>query len=165
MILNDEQLRETIQPIVEAGKDTPVMATDALIKLIHQDREVFKKQAPSDTSDGFHTFDELYIQRMLYNAALFNAWGIEGEYDVHKSWNHSDGSPSFGGGWFIVVAELPTGQISQHYEEKYWDLFQVDDRELPNEYDGHTPDQAMERLGNFIAGEGEAGLVEGIMRK
>ena len=160
MILTDKQLAETIKPLLsEAGRD-PEGVTKALVKFMNQDREAFKKQAPGDTSDGYHTFDELYKFRMLYNAALFNAWGLEGENDVHKSWYHSDGELAFGGGWFIVVAELPTGQISQHYEEKYWDLFDIDERELPNEFDGHTPTQVIERLGAFISGEDE-GLVEG----
>lgn len=162
MILNDKQLEETISPLLaEAGRD-PEGVAKAIVKFINQDREAFKKEAPGDTSDGYHTFDELYAQRMLYNAALFNQWGVEGEFDVHKSYYHSDGELAFGGGWFIVVAELPTGQISQHYEEKYWDLFEIDDRDIPNEYDGHTPAEAMSRLAGFVSGEEESGLVEGI---
>lgn len=27
-----------------------------------------------ETSDGYHTFNELYEFRMIYNAALFNDW-------------------------------------------------------------------------------------------
>lgn len=161
MILNDKQIEETIKPLMsEFGRD-PEGVTKAMIKFIHQDREAFKKNAPGDTSDGYHTFNELYLQRMLYNAALFNAWGLEGENDVHKSWYHSDGELAFSGGWFVVVAELPTGQITQHYEEQYWSLFEIDERELPNEYDGHTPEEAVSRLGNFVSGEGEEGMVEG----
>lgn len=30
-----------------------------------------------EVSDGFHTFDELYHYRMLYNAAFFNGLGGE----------------------------------------------------------------------------------------
>ena len=80
-----------------------------------------------DTSDGYHTFKELYEFRKAYNVALFNQWGKyriskpEDKmemcmYDVHKSWKHHDGELCFGGGWFIVVAYLPEGQISNHYE-------------------------------------------------
>jgi hypothetical protein len=32
--------------------------------------------------------------------------------------NHSDGTQCFNGQWFIVVAQLPTGQISNHYNIK-----------------------------------------------
>ena len=110
-------------------------------------------------SDDYHTFEELYYYRMLYNAAFFNdlayydnwadgCWQVE--YDVHKSKKHSDGEDCFGGGWFIVMAELPTGQISNHYEMKYWDYFNIPEKEKANVWDGHTPQEAAERLKNFI---------------
>lgn len=102
--------------------------------------------ATDDTSDGFHTFRELYEYRMVYNALLFNEWAKAGVNDVHKSRKHSDGEPCFGGGWFIVVAELPNGQASNHYRDEHWDLFDIPERELPNTYDGHTPQIALERM-------------------
>lgn len=115
---------------------------------------------PSDVrgnySDGYHTFNELYEFRKAYNAALFNEWagdynfakGINDvKYDVHKSWKHNDGELCFGGGWFIVVAILPTGQISNHYEAKDWDLFKVPVVEKAKyEFDGHTPADVVARL-------------------
>ena len=105
-----------------------------------------------ETSDGFHTFNELYDYRMLYNAALFNEWGRhpDPQYDVHKSWHHSDGEPCFGGGWFVVFAQLPTGQISNHYAAKDWDMFQIPERELGAVWDGHTPADVAERLRTHI---------------
>jgi len=125
----------------------PYTSEDALNQLI--------KTMNADTnriSDGFHTFAELYEFRKIYNAALFNVWGncMIPEYDVHKSRRHSNGELCFGGGWFIVVAVLPTGQISNHYELKDWDLFKVPakDRAL-FEYDGHTPADVLERLRNL----------------
>jgi hypothetical protein len=99
-----------------------------------------------DTSDGYHTFNELYAYRKAYNALLFNEWAALGICDVHKSRRHSDGEPCFGGGWFIVVAETPEGQISNHYEDADWDLFRVEERERGNVYDGHTPQMALHRL-------------------
>ena len=98
-------------------------------------------------SDGYHTFNELYEYRLLYNAAFFNELAKQGLYDVHKSKRHSNGEIPFGDpNWFIVVAELPTGQISNHYEMKDWFLFQVPEKELSNEYDGHSPADVAERL-------------------
>jgi hypothetical protein len=100
-----------------------------------------------NTSDGYHTFKELYEFRKVYNAALFNEWAKINKYDVHKSKKHSDGEDCFGGGWFIVVAILPTGQISNHYELKDWDLFNlpvVDKAKY--EWDGHSPQDVLERL-------------------
>ena len=100
-----------------------------------------------DASDGYHTFNELYEFRKTYNAALFNEWASQGKYYVHKSIKHFEGDECFGGGWFIVVAVLPEGQISNHYEMKDWDLFQVPatDKAL-FEFDGHTASDVLERL-------------------
>ena len=69
-----------------------------------------KQKEPTDkgeVSDGYHTFNELYYYRLLYNAAFFNLLPKEG---VHKSKKHHDGEECFGGAWFIVMANLPTGQ-------------------------------------------------------
>lgn len=106
-----------------------------------------------DVSDGYHTFDELYESRLLYNAALFNAWGTNSKgalYDVHKSWKHSDGELAFGGGWFVVVAQLPTGQITNHYEAKDWELFQIPARDRAAEWDGHTAQDVATRLRAYL---------------
>jgi hypothetical protein len=87
---------------------------------------------------------------MLYNAAFFNELAKQNLYDVHKSKRHSDGKECFGGGWFIVMAELPTGQISNHYELIDWDLFNIPIKENANEYDGHTPKEAAIRLKKYL---------------
>ena len=118
-------------------------------------------------SDGYHTFDELYEFRKVYNAALFNEWAaplmsrldamergelvqaniVFAKHDVHKSWKHHDGELCFGGGWFIVVAVLPTGQISNHYKAEDWDLFKIPEVEKALfEFDGHTSKNVVERL-------------------
>lgn len=103
-----------------------------------------------EVSDGYHTFRELYYYRMLYNAAFFNLLPKDW---VHKSKRHHTGEECFGGGWFIVMAELPTGQISNHYELKDWDLFQVPEKEFADEWDGHTPQEAAERLHKYLQQE------------
>jgi len=107
-------------------------------------------QITGETSDGFHTFNELYEFRKLYNAGLFNEWSKQGLFNVHKSKKHSDGEECFDGGWFIVTATLPTGQISNHYELKDWDLFQVEERELADVWDGHTAQDVAHRLNKYI---------------
>lgn len=104
-----------------------------------------------NVSDGYHTFKELYDYRMIYNALWFNElYKTHPEYDIHKSLRHSDGEKCFGGGWFIVMAELPTGQISNHYEDMYWDMFNIPEKEKSNIWDGHTPQQAYDRMIEFI---------------
>lgn len=117
-----------------------------------------------NTSDGYHTFKELYEFRLLYNAALFNKWAADtwaGDKlvpDVSKSWRHSDGELAFGGGWFVVTAQLPTGQITNHYEEKDWGLFDVPEVKLAPKWDGHTPQDVATRLRAYLfdAANGEA---------
>lgn len=99
-----------------------------------------------NTSDGYHTFKELYDYRRVYNATLFNEWASQKKYKVHKSWKHSDGELCFGGGWFVVVAEPPTGQITNHYEAKYWDDFLITETPVAHHWDGHTPQEALDRL-------------------
>lgn len=104
-----------------------------------------------EVSDGYHTFNELYRYRMLYNAAFFNLLARNGQVEVCKSRRHSDGEKCFGSDdWFIVMAILPTGQVSNHYKSKYWDLFDVPERETAFEYDGHTPNEAADRLEKYL---------------
>lgn len=64
------------------------------MKLLQRLKNLFLPEGK--ISDGFHSFDELYHYRMLYNAAFFNS--LEGKYEVHKSYRHSDGELCFGGG-------------------------------------------------------------------
>ena len=97
-------------------------------------------------SDGYHTFKELYEFRKLYNAALFHEWAENGKVEVYKSKRHFDGEECFGGGWFIVMIDTPFGQISNHYENKYWDEFHCEEKEIADEWDGHTEKDVLERL-------------------
>ena len=103
-----------------------------------------------EISDGYHTFNELYYYRMLYNAAFFNELAKNGEIRIVKSKRHHNGEECFGGGWFIVMAILPTGQISNHYELKDWNYFKCEEVDVAPEWDGHTPEDAARRLESFI---------------
>lgn len=86
------------------------------------------------------------MQRFLMNLHT------KGEFKVVKSQKHDDGELCFGGGWFIVIAELPTGQISNHYELKYWEYFKCEEVDVAPTWDCHTPKDAAYRLESFIAG-------------
>lgn len=129
-------------------------------------QETSDKPAPDtakideNTSDGYHTFKELYRYRMLYNAAFFNLLAQDVAIPVVKSRRHSDGEECFGGGWFIVVAELPTGQVSNHYEEKYWDLFRIPAVERAPKWDGHTPNDAADRLEAYCSSDQKTAAIE-----
>lgn len=104
-------------------------------------------QDAGEISDGYHTFNELYAFRKAYNALLFSEGAAQGKYNVHKSERHFEGDPCFGGGWFIVVAVLPQGQVSNHYKLEDWDLFKVPAHPtalVP--FDGHTAQDVLHRL-------------------
>lgn len=132
------------------------MEIENAINLLIKDKKIDSNYI----SDGYHTFNELYEFRKIYNAKLFNEWANQKgfddginyhhdipKYDVHKSLKHHDGELCFGGGWFIVVAVLPTGQISNHYKVEDWDLFNIPDEEKAKyEFDGHTGSDVLERL-------------------
>lgn len=84
-------------------------------------------------SDGYHTFADLYEQRLILSAALAknnpHAW---------KSRRHEDGSVPFGGGWFIMGFDTDEGCYTYHYELKDWDLFQCKELDKGKPWDGHT---------------------------
>jgi len=93
-----------------------------------------------------------YALRMCYHALIVREWAIHQRYDVHKSWRHHDGGECFGNpDWFIVVAMLPTGQISNHYHREHWDLFHCP--EVPKAlypYDGHQSGDVLERIVEYL---------------
>ena len=87
-----------------------------------------------ELSDGYHTFNGLYYQRMILFAVLVKTYK---DYSW-KSRRHSDGEPCFGGGWFIVGIDTPQGSYTYHYEDKYFDLFDCVELSKGKEWDGHT---------------------------
>lgn len=112
------------------------------------------EDSTDDISDGYHTFGELYRYRMLYNAYAVRDWMSRG-YPVVKSHRHNTGEEPFGGGWFVVSAQLPTGQVTNHYENEYWDLFQCPEVDKAPEWDGHTPNDAADRMEADLKTDGD----------
>ena len=88
----------------------------------------------SDLSDGYHTFKQLYYQRMMLFAALVK----QNRDKAWKSLRHSDGELCFGGGWFIVGIDTPKGSYTYHYEDNYFSLFDCEELERGKPWDGHT---------------------------
>lgn len=103
------------------------------------------KPINGETSDGYHTFNELYHHRaLLFSVIVRNypelSW---------KSKKHSKGDMYKG--MFIVGINTPDGQASYHYDiEPYWDMFECEELEFAPEWDGHTSDQAIERIGKLM---------------
>ena len=104
------------------------------------------KDIAAELTDGHHTMRELYDYRAAYNALLFNEWAASSKYSVVKSKCHADGEPCFGGTHFVVYALTPHGQITNHYDFKWWHFFHVPEVDRAPEYDGHTPQIALERM-------------------
>lgn len=84
-------------------------------------------------SDGYHTFADLYEQRLILSAAL-----VKNNPHAWKSKRHEDGSVPFGGGWFIMGFDTDEGCYTYHYELKDWDLFQCEELDKGKPWDGHT---------------------------
>lgn len=94
-----------------------------------------------ETSDGYHTFNELYHHR----AVLFSVIVRDHRELAWKSKAHHDGTMY--DGMFIVGIETPKGQATYHYDiDPYWDMFDCKELERAPEWDGHTPDEAIERI-------------------
>ena len=54
---------------------------------------------------------------------------------------------------FIVGIETPEGQATYHYDiDPYWDLFRVKELEYAPKWDGHTPEQAINRIYGLTKG-------------
>lgn len=97
------------------------------------------------------TNQELYDFRLVLNALLFNEWVENEKYEVYKSKRHSDGELCFDGDWFVVVAILPSGQVTNHYHMKYWDYFKIPSYErVKDEFDGHTSSVVLLRYGVLL---------------
>lgn len=153
-----EEVLQKVQKGEEVRKSIPLPIT---VENLNNCIKVLKDISGSENkiSDGYHTFDELYEFRKVYNAALFNEWGKDydfakgidtRQYEVHKSKKHNDRELCFGGGWFIVVAILPDGQISNHYKMEDWDLFKIPEFECAlYPFDGHTGQDVINRLKNI----------------
>lgn len=97
-----------------------------------------------DLSDGYHTFNELYHHRAILFSVICNnhpeiAW---------KSMRHNEPNSPMYDGMFIVGIETPQGQATYHYDiDPYWDMFKVKELDLAPAWDGHTPDEAIRRIG------------------
>ena len=95
-----------------------------------------------EVSDGFHTFNQLYYQRMMLFAVIVK----QNKAKAWKSHRHEDGELCFGGGWFIVGITTPEGDYTYHYEDQYFDLFDCEELECGKHWDGHTEEDVTRLL-------------------
>ena len=115
-------------------------ALNAAIDLINNPSQF----VTGDTSDGYHTFNELYHHRAVLFSVIVKAF-------QEKAWKarlHHDGTMY--DGMFVVGIDTPEGQASYHYDiDPYWDMFECREMERAPKWDGHTPAQAIERIGRL----------------
>ena len=115
---------------------------------INMEEKTFKIK-DGDISDGFHTFDELYEHRMILFIALSKRLRSNAMDWVWPSKIHSDGT-SFDG-WFILGIGKEIGkQITYHLPISKWEETNfAETLDKAPEYDGHTPEDVLERLKNL----------------
>ena len=111
-------------------------------------------------SDGSHTYGELYHHRAVLFASLIS---IVSKARLLTSYNKNDTMEpiycwksklhDYGtmfDGYFIVGIKTWDGMATYHYDMKYWDMFDCQEIERAPEFDGHTPDIAIERIGRMF---------------
>lgn len=93
-------------------------------------------------SDGYHTFNELYEHRCVLTAALFR--------QIPYTWKakvHDDGTMYED--MFITGACTPDGMATYHYDLECWDMFKIPEIEHAPKFDGHTPQEALNRIEKY----------------
>lgn len=139
--IKERSMEEKLNAMLPDGFRSECVTLRTLDTIVNQ---VEDKTNMGEISDGYHTFNELYHHRAVLFSVICNshkelAW---------KSKKHDTGDMY--DGMFIVGIETPEGQATYHYDiDPYWDMFEV--KELPNapKWDGHTPDEAIRRIGTL----------------
>ena len=102
----------------------------------------------NQVSDGFHTFGELYEHRIVLFITLARQVMKRKTHKmpVWKSRKHDDGVEW--AGWFIVgIGDTEGGQITYHLPVSKWEECAfLPERERAPKWDGHTPEDVLERL-------------------
>ena len=113
------------------------------VKICNKEISLPEKEI-ENINDGYHTFKELYHHRALLFASI-----VAMNKDVAwKSKQHSDGTMY--DNMFIVGITTPEGNATYHYDiDPYWDMFQCKELDKAPEFDGHTPEVALERIYNY----------------
>lgn len=125
-------------PECPVGCDEDEMAVDVAKRLADL---IEPERITGETSDGYHTFNELYDHR----AKLFSVIVAAFPDRSWKSKRHHDGTMY--DGMFIVGIDTDEGQATYHYDiDPYWEIFKCKETEYAPEWDGHTPSQAINRI-------------------
>ena len=142
-----EKLIELLESVVSPKEllcDGEVLVSTARVAdhLIANGVMVPPESGIGDMSDGYHTFNELYHHRAVLFSVICNLHPL----CSWKAKKHHDGTMY--DGMFIVGINTPEGQATYHYDiDPYWDMFRVPEAEYAPIWDGHTPDEAIRRIG------------------
>ncbi len=99
------------------------------------------KPDTNQISDGLYTFGELYERRTELWIALINRLSLT----AWKSRKHSDGSEWKN--WFLLGYGFFEGeQITYHLPIEYWDRCHVPELKKAPPWDGHSPEDVLERI-------------------
>jgi hypothetical protein len=101
-----------------------------------------------ETSDGYHTFNELYEHRHALFLALLSC--NAGVLPTWMSIRHDDGASLQG--WFVAGIRLPNGMITYHLPDRLWEACKTTRAEVLEhapKWDGHTSADVVKRLMEF----------------
>ena len=146
-MVDKEKVIEGLESLLHSGK---MYDAHLVIDTCEAAIALLKAQDPitGETSDGYHTFNELYHHR----AVLFSVIVANYPDRAWKSKKHHDGTMY--DNMFIVGIDTPDGQATYHYDiDPYWVMFKCRVLDNAPEWDGHTPAQAIERIGKLKAQE------------
>ena len=146
--LTGETFQEYTRNLIEEYDDKEDCVADfaedflkAIMNVIKTEKAV---EINGETSDGYHTFNELYHHRAVLFSVIVKAFPDK----AWKSKQHNDGTMY--DGMFIVGIDTPEGQATYHYDiDPYWDMFECRELARAPKWDGHTPAQAIERIGKL----------------
>lgn len=155
-----EMIRRMKQQLQESGIDVHEHFSDKENRNIQDLKTQELIRNAKDISDGYHTFGQLYETRAVLNIALFKVVQKRAETEwflinttfegfrspTWRSKLHSDGT-MFDGMFILGLGTRPGEQITFHYHLDKWDDCDFA-KTLDNapEFDGHTPEQALERI-------------------
>ena len=94
-------------------------------------------------SDGHHTFEELYKNRLILFCVLCNSnpnisWKSKKHFD-------EENDPMFNGD-FIAGINTPEGIATYHFKLEFWDLFQIPEIEKAPRYDNYDNATVLKRI-------------------
>ena len=101
-----------------------------------------------NTSDGYHTFKELYEHRIVLWIKLCDR--LAGQKYIWASVKHSDGTTF--GDWFVLGMNDEKGkQITYHLPARYWNEVCefANILEKAPDFDGHTSADVLKRIPNI----------------